>query len=944
MVHLKQTLLICLLLALVQHGCGSEAKDACVTIMEQTPCMCEVMEKSQLISVNCSHTNVTYVPNAIPGPLTGKLDMSSTMLSNLAIFNVTPFATFTSLTVLDLYNTSLGLGNATLTEETFVGLERLEHLNISNNEQINITGKSKDNIFAPFAKSLKELRMYATTGTYIREYPLKTLLKLSNLEELWLDGITNITFDVEFGNATKLQTLKIAGDKIFPPWRSVEFCETPNITSQSFSNLVHLKSLSVTKCGVKHIDKDAFEKLTHLKHLDLSGNTHLGIEEISKAAWELSEQLESLELNDIRDVRFTECGLKITKEHTEPLKRLKSLKYLSLAGNALNSIESDAFKALESIEVIDVSRNEFELGLYIFFAHQLTNVTKVNVSFNFFNDDIGVWASLSQNTNSQAVDMEPNSAVSETNVAKKKSRHIHVCPKGDYFIPGCTVTGFLPPNVEEVDLSYSRIGNPIYEICFDSNNNLKTLHLQGSLLFCFDGPVHGLEKLETIHLNKNLAWQISEVFFDGSPNLKHINLNENLLYEALLQVGSRLFLKTPLVEILEMSLNQIEDLPSDMFKHLGNLVRLNLSNNTLKTFEFDMSHMHKLTTIDISFNHIDTINENTRNDLYSIAKTRKGNGTRMEINLTHNNIICSCHNAEFLKWVNNHFGSCSFLYVNITECYFLTDGTTKKRVFRSPADLQKEIDFLDRYCASYTAVIVVGVVILFIFLMIVVGVIVHRFRWKIVYWYYVSSRHKRSAKSRAGYENIDDINEKLSRYKYHVYIVAAQEDTAIADSMFDYLRRKNYKVYFPYDKHTGQPYVGPIAKAVHASRTVLFVVSEGCEHDGEWSVARHLTNEEEESRKRGISVAVLKDRMPESGWSFAVKQMLRKKCSLDYPTQNAGNMGTHASDEGEQASDENNQALEAFYHELIDKIEGLDDTPLTHTLDIEPGQRNAANN
>jgi len=964
MTNLEQTLFFIMWLACVRQICGSEAINACVTITEKTPCRCEVTD-SKMISVNCSFTNVTYIPNEIPGALTEKLNMSSTILCNLSTFNSKPFETFIRLTVLDLYNTALGLGNATLTDETFVGLTKLKYLDISNNDQVNITRASNEKIFAPFAKSLKELRMYATTGTYVQEYPSKILLKLSNLEELWLDGLTNMTFDVAFRNATKLKTLKIAGDKVIPPWRSSEFCET-NITSQSFSNLIHLTSLSVTKCDVRFIEKNAFQNLTQLKHVDLSGNVRLGIEGFSKAASSLSDSLESLVLNEVENPPFMICGITIDVEHVEPLRRLKNLKYVSIRGNAINSITGKAFEALASVEEIDASRNEFEVGMFIFYTYKLSKVKKVDVSFNFFNSDISIWTSLSKKTNIKATpgpfafgtevrtkvnkltthindmtrdderfkeppnNMKNEHAATEDSVAKK-SPHINVCPMGDYFVPRCAVTGFLPPEVEEIDLSYSKIGIPAHEICLSPENNLKTLSMAGSLVYCFDGPVHGLEKLENIDLSKNFAGKISEVFFDGSPSLKQIILNENNLYDSLREVVPRLFLKTPLVETLEIASNHIEQLPSDTFTHLGNLVHLNLANNLLKEFNFDVSHMHKLKTIDISFNRVETINKETRAVLDSIAKAHTGNDTRIEINLRHNNIICSCSNLEFIKWLNEHFGSCSFLFVNITECYFFSEGTTKTKKFRTAADLQKEVDFLDGFCASYTWVIVVGVVVLFIFLMIVVGVIVHKFRWKIVYWYYVNSRRKRSPTSRAGYTSIGGVDEESLKYRFHFYLASTLEENEFAHGMAVDLRKKKYKVFIPNeDILPGSSLYGPIANAIHLSKTVLFLVSNGCEEDPNWRIALHLTHEEEATRRnRGMSVAVFRDRMPESGWSLNIIHMLRR-CSLDYPTHGAG--------------EEDEDAIEAFYRELIDKSEELDDTPLTHSVEIQPRHLNMTNN
>jgi len=775
--------------------------------------------------------------------------------------------------------------------------------------------------------------MYATTGTYNQGYPSKALAKLVSLQELWLDGPTNMSFDVEFRTLTKLHTVRISGDKVLPPWRSLEFCET-NISSHTFLNLEQVTNLSVLNCGVKYIDNIAFLPLTKLKYLDFSGNIDLGIEGFFQSASNLSETLESLILENIENVRFMKCGLTLEKRFAEPLKRLKNLKHLSLAYNKIKDIQYEAFTSLENVKTIDVSRNEFDLGLYILYARDVRNLKKLDLSFNKFDHPLDMWRRMSKKRFLQSkyndfvagLDhhvLYPNTKakIDKQFKAKPNSDYTNVCPVDEYFIPLCTITGFLPRCMEDIDISYSKMSRPVLEMCVDPQNELKTLTAAGSLIYCFDGPVHGLEKLENVDLSQNFARNISSVFFDGSPNLKRINLNGNLFHDSLRRAGPRLFYNTRSLEYLDLSLNRLENLPSNLFKYLDNLKVLNISDNTLTDFQFKLSHMKKLKTIDMSRNHISTLEKGIREAITTIATSQPNDGTRVQVNLTNNYVKCTCENRDFLQWVNSHFGSCVRLLVNISECY-MQEGWSGKVVINSAHDLQNLLYKLERHCESYTWVIVTGSVVLVIFLMIVVGIVVHKFKWKITYWYYVTSRR---ITTRAGYSSIDDDAESTLKYRFHVYIASTTENTGFSLSLGDKLRARNYKVFHPQtDIIPGQNMYSFIANAIHISRVVLFVISEGCEEDNGWQIAMHMAHEESLQRDRKISLGVFIDRMPEFSWSLDILEMLRR-CSLEFP------------------SNGDEQEIAAFYHELADKIEGLDDTPIVHSLDIRPRDLHSIN-
>ncbi|XP_052779012.1 toll-like receptor 4 [Mya arenaria] len=931
------SLLLVIFLSVEFVYCDLPCND-CACVSKNTSCACEKHPTENGIIVDCSFTNVTYVPTQIPAAITLVLNMSSTRLEDLVTYTSTPFENYESLIVLDLFNTTLGTKNATIKNTTFTGLGKLRYLNISNNDQMALTYNTSENLFGNL-NSLKELRMYATTGTYNRGkgYPEMAIWKLRNsLEELWLDGMTDISFGPVFQEMSKLNTVRISGDMVLPPWRYLEFCET-NITNKSFENLIYVTHLSVLKCGVKDIAADAFVNMTHLVYLDLSENFELGLDGLTKAASSLNKKMETIIMNHVENGQFLSCGTTITSKIVTPFQNLRNLKYLSLQYNAVNNVEKEVFQLLPSVEEINISRNEFELGFYIFYVYFMKNLKKLDVSFNFFNDDIGIWSSLSPKKHVRTTGRLHNPrmttteahASSRNNLAYLSStaaehdffadmqvhmnnyrHHVPVpntCPTPEYFIPRCSVTGFLPPKIEEIDISYSKIGYPIFELCFDPNNKLKTISAACSLLFCWEGPTHGLEKVENIDLSLNFATQVNVHFFDGFPNLKRLNLHGNLLFNPIQKNGSRLFANNTHLKDLDISFNRIESLEPDLLQHQKDLEVFNMSFNIFTSFGLNISHLKHLRMLDMSNNHIWTLPQSVRNALKNISETSSSGRNRMHVNMTNNHIKCTCENLDFLKWVLEHMGSCPTLYVNISECNFFHNDNMTKEVINSKNDLEEKIIYLDKQCKSYLDVIIVSTILLIIVIVIVVGVLVHRFRWKISYWYYVTSR---KIVKRAGYTSIDSIAEEVNKFRYHVYVASnADTNTFVSETLEPHLTRDGYKLFLPDYIVPGQNKYSLIANAIHISRAALFVITKRCESEDEWKIALHMAQEESLRRGKPMFFGLFLQSTPDSGWSKDTLE-IKRRCYLDFPERGGS------------------QEMIAFWRELIDIIEKIDDTPI----------------
>ncbi|KAH3880545.1 hypothetical protein DPMN_004461 [Dreissena polymorpha] len=895
----------------------------CDFVQRNTACRCRWNKNG--FDIDCSWSNITSVPDMLPKNVIVTLNLTSTRVG-LNLNTDVPFQDFSILEVLDLYNASLG-SKVALTNTTFIGLNRLKHLNISGNERLPLTQKSTDGNLFSNLHSLVTLRMYGTTGTYnvAKGYPESTLARIGNLQELWIDGLTNRDFGETFRNMSTLKTLRLSGDVVIPPWRSLEFCET-NVTETMLGNLIHITDLSILKCNVKNIHAQAFLNVTKLEFLDLSGNQLLTLEGVSKVIGSISTTLKTLILDSVENSRFLPCGIKITKDMGERFQRLTNLKKLSVEDNAINSIDEHAFESLSSLEHLHAARNELQLGFYVFRVQKMTNLKTLDISNNFFTDDIGIWSRVEKKTTTKNVFWEiPDKYPDSSNInflhsygnnlvlnsgsvpkgstlSSVKGPSKSTCPKRDYFIPRCIVTGFLPPNLESLDISNSKIGVPIYEYCIFKNNSLKTIIAAGSLLYCWEGPMHGVQKLENVDLSRNFATTVQEDFFDDAPNLLSLNLGTNLLYRPIMRNGRRLFKNNVHLEMLDLSFNRIETVDDQFLENQKEMKHLNLSFNIMNQFTVNITHMTKLRMLDLSNNQIKSLSKDMCATLVRISQT-KITDKPFYLNLSNNNIKCDCLNIDFLKWVSKHMGKCRFLNITISNCVFTENSSTVE--INSYNDLKKHILFLEKECKSYKEYIIGGTIILAIVLHIVAGMLIHRYRWKIRYWLYVTSS---KMKTRAGYISIDSLSANET-YRYHVYLASEVDNAFVRSQLESKLTGRGYKLFLPEHIVPGQNNYRLIANAIHISRSVLFVISAGWEHDTECKIAIHMAQEESLRRGKPMFFAVFLESTPEIGWSSDTLE-IRRRCFLDFPKNGDA------------------QEVAAFWRELYETIDGMDNAPV----------------
>lgn len=840
-------------------------------------------------AIDCSENNDT---DTIPDITNIKeqvisLDMSGCI--RLISIKQGAFLKYIHLRTLDLSRTSL----KNVTEDSFKGLGKLVLLDISQNERFPVTNDIFiTELLAPLT-SLKELRIYGTTGTYNTEdFPENFLLKLTHLTSLEADARTGISFGPVFLEMENLTDLYISGDKIIPPWRSPEFCKLVNITSTTFQNLIYVQKLSIRKCGIVKVSADAFKNMINLEVLDLSFNNDLTVKEAFLFFPDLSTNVKTVILEQIEDVLHMPCNVDITTQMMSNLKNT-NVTSLYLTDNRIAFVEHSAFKEMpQSLKHVYLSRNKLQAGRYMLYAFTAQNLKTLDISFNGFPG--GIWQRANKNKNDysdtglkQQKRQMNECPYDKENIiyqARKGTKEINlkdvvafktVCrSESNFGIPFWAITFYLPLELEVVNISYSKMSLPIIELHFEKNNSIRTIKARKCMFYCWQGPIFGLERLENIDLSWNDCMFVNYTFFSPFAKLRRLDISVNFLFQTIENTREGILFKNNTeLRFLDLTLNHIKSIPYDFFKHQHQLEILNISDNHLRELNFTIIHMKQLKLLDLSHNHIRSIHSNMLGEFKRIHQSNRT--VPLKLDLRENDLECSCDNMGFFRLVLRNSSSQS-LSIDINRC--LNHNLQGKSLcLKCRKDLEALVLSLEKRCENYSAIIIFSSLLIGLFINVIVVAIVHRNRWKICYWFYVVNTQRG--------ESFGSIR----RFRYDVFFAYAEEKQAFVDK---YIRgrlmslRPGCRMFLQHaDSVPGQNVIPYFGNIIHASRVVVFFISKDCwKQSPDWTTALHMSHEESLHRNKAMFIGVLLgDDVSEDILPDTVVEISHRRRLLRYP-------------------------------------------------------------
>lgn len=393
---------------------------------------------------------------------------------------------------------------------------------------------------------------------------------------------------INIGPLTSVESLDLSSNGLFTGMSDYFLSESPSLESVSlssnsitkiaqktFSSSSALTKISLHNNVILEIEDGAFDSLSHLTELDLSKNSIACIAD------------------------FNLCNLKVlnlSRNSMELFQSARSMELYKLLILDLSENKMSHFPLLPQnniLEYLDVSRNQ---------------IRSVNVT-----ESPERRRSKAILTRLKYLDLSYNQLRSLPESFFYCMLSLKVLKVSNNCISSFSVTTeSVLSTVEILDLSY----NSLQSLTFGGNTlkSLEELLLQGNSLATVDHHIfQGLPNLKHLQLQQNnLEICASDhnqqdptdcVSFTSIPNLKFLNLSEN----SLQTLPANAFAATPLSS-LDLSQNLGLDMDERSLSGLENsLVQLQLRENNISRLNTDLSSLRSLKHIDLSTNQLSSL-------------------------------------------------------------------------------------------------------------------------------------------------------------------------------------------------------------------------------------------------------------------------------------------------------------------------------------------------
>ncbi|CAG2204142.1 TLR13 [Mytilus edulis] len=583
----------------------------------------------------------------------------------------------------------------------------------------------------------------------------------SNIQELSLrnNNISTILDGIFVGNSL-MTTLDLSFNKI------------SQVRQNSFKGLTNLLSLNLSNNDLKYenwsFEYSAFHFLENLKHLNLKRNVNTSF---VPDLWKL-RSLESLSIDYIAD------KIAILDEKFSYFKNLKTIDLSGLTGNCkLTILTEKTFLYLPQITHLNLSKCKIQ---YLFKGtfKLLRNILELDVSLNTclrFEALENITTDLQHSAIEILKFNYIHGILEKTTVLKtshiwnlKNTSIVRLEAAGNRIqtIESGAIT-YLPKTFKSVDIGKNMFsaGKYLLDLIYMTIASLEMSDNTSP----YDIISSYVEKCpiteDTIILNSENNWLYKEL-----PILELFKNRSGLVLPT--DVNGEIFQNLHNVVYINLSKNKITNIPNLLFQKQHNLERIDLSDNMIEDINFKLSHMKKLTSLNLRNNRITTLSQYAMNELDSIAKINKN----LTIDLAENNLACNCDSQSFVKWIIY-----TSTILHHREEYECKTSQNTISLLQNPREVFKTIQ---KECMSYEGLIIGVTTGILMFIFILCGGIVYRYRWKLRYLYYMVKVKWHDPEPRS-----DDKDERL--YMYDAFVSYANEDdTFVHHKLLNNLEKK----------------------------------------------------------------------------------------------------------------------------------------------------------
>ena len=294
------------------------------------------------------------------------------------------------------------------------------------------------------------------------------------------------------------------------------------ISPSAFTGLDELYTVNLTSIGIDLIHPDTFANNTKLKILTLSGNNLNVMQSLSSPYTDYMLKSPSIEELDISNCNMQEFL-------PTAFSQMKNIIYINLAGNKLTTLPQGLFDKTDTIEELDLSYNSITT-----LPEQLFNKTSLAI-----------------------LHLKYNEIVSNLD--------------------------FVPKDVQKLDLSFNKISE-LNNVMFRGIENLGNLILKNNKIKRLHPAAFvTIKNLRHIDLSFNDLDQISSLTFLKNPDLEVIRISDNIRLKALPYEGFESSKKSFHVYLFDASNCDLSNLGENTFKTMPFITRLNLSGNNIET-------------------------------------------------------------------------------------------------------------------------------------------------------------------------------------------------------------------------------------------------------------------------------------------------------------------------------------------------------------------------
>ena len=183
---------------------------------------------------------------------------------------------------------------------------------------------------------------------------------------------------------------------------------------------------------------------------------------------------------------------------------------------------------------------------------------------------------------------------------------------------------------------------------------------------------------------------------------------------------------------IDLSNNNLEDLPKDFFLKNVHIQKIVLASNALRDLQMDLSSLRNLTHFDASHNLLTQMSKQTRDELDAIVRSRH-NGS-LSVNLNGNPFVCTCDSLSFMEWAwsKRLRKPTTIVLVDLNQYSCNWNGENRKWRDANLDDMSKALRVKCNLKVIITAACVTVAVIPLTILLIV---FIRNHKWDIKFWF-----------------------------------------------------------------------------------------------------------------------------------------------------------------------------------------------------------------